>query len=55
MSVLENRVAAALRNGDEVRYSVQLHYAGSSPLARGVTIRALGKQVDIFETILNIP
>lgn len=55
MSVLEDKVAAALRNGDEVRYTVSLVYEGANPIAIGARIRALGRQVNFNEFVPNTP
>ena len=54
MRDFENRVAAAVRGGETVNYSVTPIYEGAQLIPRGVTITARGSSnLDVAVTILN--
>ena len=58
MRAFEKKVADAVRGGQTVRYQVTPIYRGSDPIARGITLRAVGngsKPINLHVTVLNIP
>jgi len=55
MVQFEQQVVAAVNAGDVVRYKATPHYQGSDPIPIAVTIKAKGKTVNIYVTVLNRP
>ena len=58
MRDFEAKIAEAVRNGQTVRYQVTPIYRGSDPIARGITMKAVGSgksPLNLHVTVLNIP
>jgi len=54
MRDIENRIRAAVDNGEIIEYEVTPIYRGSDPIPLGVTLKAKGnKGFDVFQTIVN--